>query len=1216
MTVSSVTIYAPPDGFDTYDLRPAIDMAWSGGVGPFDVRYEWDDNTGFASPITVTNNSVTSPDSAIPTSDMGPAGTDWYFRVTVIDNDDAGELQEPVGSHRTLNFQDVDDDNRYLYINHNIGVGFELDGFDSLPLGDGEAHDFSRFLYLNHNIDTSQPCPWLDRISPTLQAQGGTVILYGDAFGALQSTYTTEIRLYETQDLTGGSYVLMSPTSWSDTEVAATVPIGAETGWVAVVHTVGATCDGSAFKLLNVELTEANPDMGWWLQTVDKENAVTADSTIIPYNVARASFKKIMNSIGSGMIEIPLSDPDIDFIIDPIMRKGVLIRSYLDNRFRYAFYGETLAHGLDEEGNEVARITGRGMEVVALWSKILPHDYPASPTKSPTWVYGSNANLIKNPDFDDIVNDPILTNPGGEDGNVDGEDGNADGVAIGWNGTGDGLTYYRAVKDSLPARSGEWYLKVATSAAQSGMSQSFSVTPNRVYHVWGYVKEPTAAGQRVLLSLGGADDISAFNDSYPNNFKSNNRIYAELDNATQGNGSSDGTWQVLDVEVTTGAEQTSIDIAFENWDTSIFVPFYVDDVEPVGWGLGLDPWVVYDAPLHTVDSFSFSPTQTRVGSAYSLYIDIDDHNPLVAGPGFQQKVSVNPNTKYTLTGWVYPTGTPENWALAIVADDNLLIRDYTALVPNADEWNEMQLVYTTAEDEEEIYVRMTYEGPTITDPSGAFFDSFSLVPGEEAAFAGKILNEVLDKMALAGKLTFLNRTFTDTHDSAGVSFPSLLSLDIDPQESLYGLLSRFVALGHEWEIVPANFVAGGDTGFELNVYTARAFNPDSGVGISHVGDVGGPVITPGDATVAGRVIKTAFNVNTVFALGEDGVWSQVEQFPYETGDIPAGDPAPLGYKASFGIIEDVIKVNAVNTETIAQYGDARISEEKAKERAIQVNMQRASDVRPFLHFGVGDSMYVDMPPHNPDEPDSTTGLRSYPKRIRAIQAELAGEGSDVTFIIDIDRVVYEEELAWLALVAQLAERSPAENTSQGTGKVSNVGDIGTGGTGSVVSATAATEAGPHTHDLTSTEITKKAVLGDISGTLPGPLTVNKIKGQPVSANIGIDSERWVIPGVVTVEEGDYEITWAVDIEIIEVETRVKVAPTGSAVIVDVHVNDTTTLYTGGTDRPEIATSTKSDTTTPAVTTITAGDPVRVDVDQKDSNDVAAGLTVTIRFRRT
>lgn len=1093
MTVSTVTILSPPDGFDTYDLRPRIDMAWTGGVGPFDVRYEWDDNTGFTSPITVLNSSVTSPDSAVPTSDMGPSGTDWFFRVTVIDNDDAGELQEPVGSYRTLNFQDVNDDSRYLYVNHSIGVGFGLDSFDDLPLGDGLTTDFSRYLYVNHNIDSTQPCPWLNSISPTLQVQGGTVTLFGNSFGALQSTYDAEIRLYETQDLLGGSYVLMSPTSWSDDEITVTVPSGAPTGWVAVVHTnVGATCDGSAFKLLNVELVAANPDMGWWIQTVDKQNAVTADSTILPYNVANASFKKIMNSIGSGMIEIPLSDPDIDLIIDPIMRKGVLLRCYLDNRFRYAFYSEKLSHGLDEEGVEVARIVGRGMEVVSLWSKILPHDAPASPSKNPTWVYGSNENFVLNPGFDDADENPILTNAGGEDGNDD------DGNAKGWNVRGGDLDSITAINDSLFARTDDWYIEVAASDNHSGMEQSITVIPNRVYHVRAYVKDETAAGMRVTLALGGADDISA-TSTYPNNFEWGNEILAELDNVARHpdenglpGGSTDGTWQVMNVEVLTGSEQTSLTIAVQNdhHKTGIFVDFGVDDITIEGWGLGLEPWTTHLASKHASDSFRLATSPTFDSSPFSLAL-----NPASQWAGIDQLMSVNPLTKYTQTLWVHTTSpaVDDYYKLELVeSDGDGVLATSGEIVPDDGVWTQYQVIYTTDSDTDELIFRFVYSGTN--DPPIIYLDSASVVPGEPAATGGVIANAVLDAMNAAGKLIFLIRTWTDTEDSNGVPWPSNLSLDIEPQESLYGLLNRFVALGHEWEIVPVNFIEGGDTGFELNLYTARAFNPDSGIDISHINDTGGPVITPGDATFAGRIVKTAFNVNTVFAIGDDGVWSQVQQFPYETGDIPSSDPAPLGYKESFGIIEDVILVSANDTETISQYGEARLTDEKARERTIQVNMQRASDIRPFLHFGVGASMFIDMPPHNPDVPDSTTGLRSYPKRIRAIQASLSGEGADVTFVIDIDRVIYEDELAWLALIAQLAERSPTENTGQGTGKISSAG-------GTVVSTSTVVEAGPHTHNLTSTNIRKKAASGDISGTLPGPVTVNRIKGSLVSVTV-------------------------------------------------------------------------------------------------------------------
>jgi len=129
-----------------------------------------------------------------------------------------------------------------------------------------------------------------------------------------------------------------------------------------------------------------------------------------------------------------------------------------------------------------------------------------------------------------------------------------------------------------------------------------------------------------------------------------------------------------------------------------------------------------------------------------------------------------------------------------------------------------------------------------------------------------------------------------------------------------------------------------------------------------------------------------------------------------------------------------------------------------------------------------------------------------------------------------------------------------------------------------------------------------------------PMAVDDTGGTSTAFR-DVDSERWSMPGVVEVKVGELEITWSSDIEIIEIEARVKVAPTGSTVIIDAHVNDTTTLYTTPGLRPTIATSGFTDTTTPDITTITAGDPVRIDVDQKDSNDVAAGLTVTVRYRR-
>jgi hypothetical protein len=119
-----------------------------------------------------------------------------------------------------------------------------------------------------------------------------------------------------------------------------------------------------------------------------------------------------------------------------------------------------------------------------------------------------------------------------------------------------------------------------------------------------------------------------------------------------------------------------------------------------------------------------------------------------------------------------------------------------------------------------------------------------------------------------------------------------------------------------------------------------------------------------------------------------------------------------------------------------------------------------------------------------------------------------------------------------------------------------------------------------------------------------------------STTTDFDTERWSAGvDVLAVKTGDYEIPMSGSYELIDVEARVKDQPTGSSIIVDLMKNGTTVFSTPG-DRPTIATSTNEHTGIPNVTAGSDGDYLRVDIIQKDSNDVGQYLTVTIRFRRT
>ncbi len=1095
MGVSTITILSLPDDVfypDQISVRPVATIKWVGDVGPYDVLHEWDTVSTFDSGDLITDSNTgishsTSADDGVPPSDMG--AEDWFYRVTVTDTDDSGSLTT---TFRTIQFFDDTDTAHHiwwLYSPANITPAF----------GSGEPDDplpFERAFYQFANITTAQPCPFFDTMAPTLVNTGDAVLITGNSFGALQSTFDTEVRLYDDGPALSGPFVLLTPASWSDTEISATVPAGASTGWVTLVQTNGSeTCPSSDFKILQIIQTPPDPDAGWFLLTSDKQNALTQDETILPGNISKTSFKKIMNTIGSGRIDLPLGDPQIDDFIDPVTRKGVLVRTYLDDRFRYAWFTEKLSHDYDEEGNAIAVISGRGMEVVAEWAKVKPHDFPASPTKSPTWVYGSTDNHVRNGTMGE--GQPVLSNPGGEEGN------DQDGVLKGWSARGKNLDSMVAVQSAIHARTGDWYMEFDASDNHSGITQSVTCTPGKYYHVRAFAMDVGATGMRVTLALGGDEAIAAIGTTYPNNFAFGGEILAELDNVARApggtglpGGSTDGTWQQMDVEVLTGPEQTSLTITIQHdhhGGGAPFFPIRVEDVEIEGWGLGLDPWIAFAASEHDPTGFRVSTIATFDGNPFSLALDANTPSGFA---GVEQLIQVTPLTKYTATIWanIFGAAGDDTYKLEIHKNDGpqtfIGTADEKVLDPG---WNQFQVIFTTDSTTEELFFRFVYSGPN--NPPPIYLASASLLPGEPPSTAGRILNDVLDKMALDNVLLYLGRSFTDTLDSKGAAWPAVLSLDIEPEESLAGLLGRLVSLGHEWEIVPVDFAEGGDSGFELNVYTARPFNSESGLGINFSLDPEGPVIHPGDATIGGRVIKTGFNTNRVMAIGDDGTWSRVNQDPWLDADQPPGDPAPHGYLDSFGPIEDVISVPAGDATTVSQFADSRLAEEKDKERHLQLEMQRSSVIRPFLTFNVGDSLFTDMPPYHPD-PD-----REDAKRVRAITADLAGEGADINFSVDINRVVYEDELAWFAMIAQLNERAPAENTGVGTGRSSSGGG---GSTTVIVGGGASAEVPLHTHDLKGTDIKNRALFGDVSGSLPGPITVNALKGTAIEGDIPAD----------------------------------------------------------------------------------------------------------------
>jgi len=101
--------------------------------------------------------------------------------------------------------------------------------------------------------------------------------------------------------------------------------------------------------------------------------------------------------------------------------------------------------------------------------------------------------------------------------------------------------------------------------------------------------------------------------------------------------------------------------------------------------------------------------------------------------------------------------------------------------------------------------------------------------------------------------------------------------------------------------------------------------------------------------------------------------------------------------------------------------------------------------------------------------------------------------------------------------------------------------------------------------------------------------------------------------VLAVEAGIFEIPMLA-CEVIDVRVRLRDQPTGTSVIFDVNKNGST-IFTTQANRPEVATSTNTDTAVPNVTSFADDDYLSIDIDQIDSNAIGAGAVVVVRYRR-
>ena len=103
---------------------------------------------------------------------------------------------------------------------------------------------------------------------------------------------------------------------------------------------------------------------------------------------------------------------------------------------------------------------------------------------------------------------------------------------------------------------------------------------------------------------------------------------------------------------------------------------------------------------------------------------------------------------------------------------------------------------------------------------------------------------------------------------------------------------------------------------------------------------------------------------------------------------------------------------------------------------------------------------------------------------------------------------------------------------------------------------------------------------------------------PGTLSVGIGRAKFYIPGAITLGN---------------VRASVGTAPTGADITIDVNKN-VTTVFTTQSNRPKIyAGQTVVSTSTPNITTFSAGDYITVDIDTVGSLNPGSDLTVQIEF---
>lgn len=726
----------------------------------------------------------------------------------------------------------------------------------------------------------------------------------------------------------------------------------------------------------------------------------------------RGSYKDPLSSqAGRGSIQVRGDWDRLTEVVDPGNNVETLLRIYQNNVVVGSFFATRTAKELRGDAAGTVTITGRALSHIPNDARVLNFDYPDTPTVDPDWIWGNGADIngFRNGSFEESEEVPDVST---YDIGTDFEDGSLQG----WLATRSFLPgFYEndaTVKvNTDDAQAGSYSMEVNAGVAYSGFRKQIRVQGGETYTFTWYMKSATT-GKHVV----GLLDLAGGTASHTNAYTINGRTYAELGNAAQDTGTTDGTWQQLTITVaypTFNAGDPEQDFK-DVWlyaiydDTGNGPLIRLDSFTASGPGLGLAPWRRYGSGVTTFEQDATPGSTSPLDGSQSAAVVTSN-----ALEGITQKVEgLTVARTYTFTAYVHhTTGSDQDLRVRIRrGSGDGIVALATETVSTGGGWTKVSV--TTEIDQETVLVDV------LKVTAGTFWvDKCRFQEGSGSATIGTMATALLDDLTVDhvgevsafgvnayGSLTpttYLDySTHSATVDAAGdpwepAAVSGLVEYRATRGKKLSHVFTDWARMGFEYRIVD-----NLPTSVDLELYNPYDWTTRTGgVGSNLVG-TGVKELTYGAGVTGGPFVQQPAAVNRVLVEGDDGRW---------TVRRDATQEAAVGTRMVWEGNR-----NYLGDDTLGQIASTILDERTTPSTALKLKLEPKDDSTlpiPYVDFQVGDTYPINL-----------TGVFVGAKRVVEVTTDFTeGYGS---YEVEFDQETYTSDpsKAMAEAVRRLLER--------------------------------------------------------------------------------------------------------------------------------------------------------------------------------------------------